>query len=62
MHPDIGLSMHPDSRVVDLHRERMDLGIRYGNGDWPGVETELSRLGPAGDRGGTLADRRQGDA
>ena len=37
-HPDIGLSLHPDSKVVDLHRERMDLGIRYGNGDWPGVE------------------------
>jgi LysR family glycine cleavage system transcriptional activator len=36
-HPDIGLSMHPDARVVDLHREQMDLGIRYGNGDWPGV-------------------------
>lgn len=39
-HPDIGLSLHPDSRVVDLHRERMDLAIRYGNGDWPGVEAE----------------------
>ena len=38
-HPDIGLSLHPDNRVVDLHRERMDLAIRYGNGDWPGVET-----------------------
>ncbi|MCX7286669.1 MAG: LysR family transcriptional regulator, partial [Rhodobacterales bacterium] len=37
-HPDIGLSMHPDARVVDLHRDRMDLAIRYGNGDWPGVE------------------------
>lgn len=37
--PDIGLSLHPDNRVVDLHRERMDLGIRYGNGDWPGVES-----------------------
>jgi LysR family transcriptional regulator, glycine cleavage system transcriptional activator len=36
--PDIGLSLHPDARVVDMHRERMDLGIRYGNGDWPGVE------------------------
>ena len=35
---DIGLSLHPDSKVVDLHRERMDLAIRYGNGDWPGVE------------------------
>lgn len=37
-YPDIGLSLHPDSRVVDLHRERMDLGIRYGTGDWPGTE------------------------
>jgi LysR family transcriptional regulator, glycine cleavage system transcriptional activator len=38
-YPDIGLSLHPDARVVDMHRERMDLGIRYGNGDWPGVDT-----------------------
>lgn len=38
--PDIGLSLHPDSKVVDLHREQMDLGIRYGNGDWPGLETQ----------------------
>lgn len=37
-HPDIGLSLHPDPRMVDLHRERMDLAIRYGTGDWPGVE------------------------
>jgi LysR family transcriptional regulator, glycine cleavage system transcriptional activator len=37
-HPEIGLSLRPDARVVDLHRERMDVGIRYGNGDWPGVE------------------------
>lgn len=37
--PDIGLSLHPDSRVVDLHREAMDVAIRYGNGDWPGVES-----------------------
>lgn len=37
-HPDIGISLHPDNRVVDLHRERMDLAIRYGNGEWPGVQ------------------------
>ena len=37
LHPDIPLSLHPDARVVDLRREGMDLGIRYGNGDWPGV-------------------------
>ncbi|MFN6925982.1 MAG: LysR family transcriptional regulator [Tabrizicola sp.] len=44
-HPDIGLSLHPEARVVDLRRERMDLGIRYGNGDWPGVEATY--LAPA---------------
>ena len=38
--PDIGLSLHPDSKVVDLHRERMDIGIRYGSGDWPGLEVQ----------------------
>jgi LysR family glycine cleavage system transcriptional activator len=51
--PDIGLSLHPDSRVVDLHRERMDLGIRYGNGDWPGLESSYlasARLVIAGPR------------
>ncbi len=36
-HPEIGLSLHPDSRVVDLRREGMDLAIRYGKGRWPGV-------------------------
>ncbi len=45
-HPDIGLSLHPDARVVDLHRERMDLGVRYGNGDWPGLDS--TRLAAAG--------------
>lgn len=40
-HPDIGLSMHPDPTVVDLRRAGMDLGIRYGKGDWPGVETRF---------------------
>jgi LysR family transcriptional regulator, glycine cleavage system transcriptional activator len=39
-HPDIGLSLHPDSKVVDLHREQMDLGIRYGNGNWPGLDAQ----------------------
>jgi LysR family transcriptional regulator, glycine cleavage system transcriptional activator len=37
-HPDIGLSLHPDARVIDLHREGFDVGIRYGKGDWPGLE------------------------
>lgn len=37
--PDIGVSLRPDARVLDLQRERIDLGIRFGNGDWPGVES-----------------------
>jgi len=44
-HPDIALSLHPDARVVDLRREGMDLGIRYGNGDWTGVQSRF--LAPA---------------
>ncbi len=40
-HPDIGLALQPENRVVDLHRDGMDLGIRYGNGDWPGVEASF---------------------
>ena len=36
----------------------MDLGIRYGNGDWPGVTAELSGLGPAGGRGRAVAAGR----
>ena len=39
LHPDIALSLHPEHRVVDLRREGMDLGIRYGNGDWPEVDS-----------------------
>ena len=40
-HPDVPLSLHPEKRVVDLRREGIDLGIRFGNGQWPGVETEF---------------------
>lgn len=40
-HPDIALALHPDPRVSDLKREGMDLGIRYGNGSWPGVEARF---------------------
>ena len=39
-HPDIPLSLHPDLRPLDLRRERMDLAIRSGQGDWPGLDAE----------------------
>lgn len=40
-YPEIGLSLHPDPRIIDLGREGMDLGIRYGMGGWPGVEARF---------------------
>ena len=40
-HPDVPLSIHPDKRLVDLNREPIDLGIRFGNGIWPGLEAEF---------------------
>ncbi len=40
-HPEIGLSLNPDPRVLDLRRAGMDLAIRYGNGQWPGVESKF---------------------
>ncbi|GHC51538.1 LysR family transcriptional regulator [Neogemmobacter tilapiae] len=36
-YPDIALTLHPEAKIVDLRREGMDLGIRYGRGDWPGL-------------------------
>ena len=40
-HPEIGVSLRPDHRVLDLRREGIDLGIRFGNGAWPGVQSEF---------------------
>ena len=35
------ISLHPEKRVVDLRREGIDIGIRFGNGSWPGLEAEF---------------------
>ena len=40
-HPDIALTLKPESRVVDLRREGVDLGIRFGLGHWPGSEASF---------------------
>lgn len=40
-HPGIPLTLRPDRRSVDLVREGMDLGIRFGAGNWPDVEYEF---------------------
>lgn len=40
-HPEVPISLHPDRQVVDLARARMDLALRLGEGQWPGLEAEL---------------------
>ena len=40
-HPAIPIALHPDKRLVDLRRDAIDLGIRFGNGDWPGLDVEF---------------------
>ena len=40
-HPDIPIALHPEKRVVDLRREGIDLGIRFGDGKWPGLDVQF---------------------
>ena len=40
-HPEVPISLHPEKRVVDLRRDGIDLGIRFGNGKWPGLDVEF---------------------
>jgi len=37
-HPEIELALVPSTSLVDLRRDGYDMAIRYGNGDWPGLE------------------------
>ncbi|MFT6774269.1 MAG: LysR family glycine cleavage system transcriptional activator [Paracoccaceae bacterium] len=37
-HPDIELRINPTGAVVDLALRDHDLAIRYGRGDWPGMD------------------------
>jgi len=40
-HPEIKISINPSANLVDLRRDGVDLAVRYGDGNWPGVDTEL---------------------
>jgi LysR family glycine cleavage system transcriptional activator len=40
-HPEVPISLHPERQVVDLLRSRMDLALRLGEGNWPGLEAEM---------------------
>jgi LysR family glycine cleavage system transcriptional activator len=39
-HPGLAVTLQPDHRIIDLRREGVDLAIRYGHGDWPGMASE----------------------
>ncbi|EYD74074.1 hypothetical protein Rumeso_04368 [Rubellimicrobium mesophilum DSM 19309] len=39
-HPDVAVSINPDYAVVDLARDGYDVGIRTGQGQWPGLRAE----------------------
>lgn len=40
-HPDIPVSLVPDSRLADLGRDGFDLAIRAGQPPWPGTEAQI---------------------
>ena len=40
-HPDITVSITASNDVVDLRRDGYDLAIRYGTGDFPGLESQF---------------------
>ena len=39
-HPDIELMLNPSPELIDLRRENYDIAIRFGAGEWPGLEAE----------------------
>lgn len=39
-HPDIDVLLHPSVEVVDLEHSRVDIGVRYGSGRYPGLVSE----------------------
>lgn len=40
-YPDIELMLNPTAEVIELKPGGVDLAIRFGGGNWPGLESEL---------------------
>ncbi|MDF3605744.1 LysR substrate-binding domain-containing protein [Paracoccus sp. DMF-8] len=38
-HPELTVRLETTDRSVDFSREDIDVAIRYGRGEWPGLET-----------------------
>lgn len=40
-HPDIDVRISASSDLADFERDDVDIAVRYGRGDWPGLKVEL---------------------
>jgi LysR family transcriptional regulator, glycine cleavage system transcriptional activator len=40
-HPDIAVTLDTSSRMVDFTKEDLDIGIRVGKGEWPGLTSHF---------------------
>ncbi|MEP2530721.1 LysR family transcriptional regulator [Shimia sp.] len=40
-HPDVKLNINPSIALVDLQRDNFDMSIRFGDGDWKGLDCQL---------------------
>lgn len=40
-HPDIEVQLNPSLSLADFKRDRFDVGVRCGSGEWPGFKAEL---------------------
>jgi len=40
LHPDIDVRISTSDHIVDYLREGVDMGLRYGRGNWPGMEVD----------------------
>ncbi|WP_170791115.1 LysR family transcriptional regulator [Ruegeria lacuscaerulensis] len=45
-YPDIHLALDPSPKLVSLTPGGVDVAIRYGTGDWPGVSAEMLQPSP----------------
>ncbi|WP_170575790.1 LysR family transcriptional regulator [Ruegeria atlantica] len=46
LHSDIPLALDPSPKIVSLRPGGVDVAIRYGDGDWPGLNAELLLQSP----------------
>lgn len=40
-HPQIAVTVHTSIALVDLLRDEVDIAIRFGSGNWPGLEAHI---------------------